>query len=70
MVPAFGNLQRIVHIELNGVGCHVEPFDFFGLERDVTIDHVISEYAAGCQELTIRIECFYGHAQARGNGGD
>jgi len=41
-------LQRVVHVELNGVSCHIETLNIILLKRDVGIDHVIGEYATLC----------------------
>ena len=38
-------LHAVVHIKLNGVGGHVEFFNFFHLQGNVSIDDVVIHYA-------------------------
>jgi len=36
--------QRVVHVELNGVSCHIQTLDLRAFEFDVAVDHVVSKY--------------------------
>ena len=54
-------LAAVVHIKLNRMSGVLNTVDFFHLQIDIGIDHIVSEYTANCQELTVcvkRIQCF------------
>ena len=42
----FFKLQAVIHFELDGMGRHAKLRDFFHLQFDVGIEHVIAENAA------------------------
>ena len=53
-----GQSEAVVHIELDRMGGHAQARHFFHLQFDIAVDHVISEYTAGRQELAILVERF------------
>ena len=48
-------LNAVVHAELDRVSGHVQALDFFSLQFDIAVDHIIGEDTAGGQESTICI---------------
>ena len=53
-------LHAVVHVEFDGVGGHAETRDFFFLERDIGIEHIVAEHAALGEESAILVEVFQG----------
>src|SRR5262245_32240958 len=49
-------LNRVIHVELDGVGGHLEAFDLGHLELEVGVDHVVGEDAALLQEVAVLVE--------------
>ncbi len=49
---------------------HVQLFNFFTLQTDVSIDHVVRHHAASGQEVTIRIQGIQRHLKRAGHSGD
>ena len=46
-------LDGIVHVEFDRMSRHLDASDFFHLQVDVGIDHVVVEYATGFQEFAV-----------------
>ena len=57
-------LERVVHVELDGMRGHAKTRDLVHLECDVGIDHVVAEDASAGEELTIPIEVLDGLIEA------
>src|SRR6187200_1975762 len=53
----------VVHVELDRMSGHAEARDFLCLQSDVSIDHVVGEYAAPGQELAILVEMLERHVE-------
>src|SRR6185312_15139310 len=49
-------LQRVVHVELDRVGTGAVAGDLLHLQRDVGVDEVVREYAAGLEEVAILVQ--------------
>ena len=58
LLPFVANLslQAVVHVELDRMRGHAESRDFFHLQFDVGIDHVVAEHAALGQESAILVQ--------------
>src|SRR6202165_689626 len=55
-LPDFPRLQAVIHIELDRMRRHAKSRDFFHLERDVSIEHVVRENPASSQKFVILLE--------------
>src|ERR1041385_8507956 len=59
------NLQAVIHIELYRMRRHAEARDFFHLEFDVRINHVVAEDAALRKECAVLVEVVQSFVQDR-----
>ena len=49
-------LNTVVHLELNGMRCHIENFDLFRFQLNVGIDRGVGENVALPQEFTVVVQ--------------
>ena len=61
------NLAAVVHIKLNRVSGVLNAVDFFHLQLNVRIDHIIGKYATSSQEFTVCIQLIQCLTQAASN---
>src|SRR5690554_77865 len=63
-------LHRVVKIKLDRMSGHVDLCDFFTLQLDVGIQHVVGEYTTLGEELTILLQGIQGFGQRSDHGRD
>jgi len=49
-------LRRVVHVELDRMGCVLEADYFRHLEVDIAVDEIVIEHTAGLEERTVPVE--------------
>src|SRR5688500_10264693 len=62
--------DRVVHLVLERMRRGAEARDFLHLQRDVAVDEVVGEHAAGLEEVAILVERFQGLVEAVAHGRD